>query len=129
MTIGQILGVIVIVLGIGGGLWYFGVLDVSDEGVRLSDEATPNLELSAYDKGEMAFKTHDYGKAIEHYKKAMEQNPDDPQKESALFHVAKSYEDLGEPKQAVTYYKKYLDEFPGGPRARDAERQLSIHGG
>jgi len=58
------------------------------------------------------FKSKNYDKSLEIYKKMEEESPKDYSLDVILFHRAEVYEEKGEIEQALALYRRIQDEFP-----------------
>lgn len=58
------------------------------------------------------FKSKNYDKSLEIYKKMEEESPKDYSLDVILFHRAEVYEEKGEIEQALALYRRVQDEFP-----------------
>lgn len=73
-----------------------------------------------YDEGYKAYSQADYETAAEKLAKVVEQD-EDYQSGNALYYLAQSYRRIDKMDQAVIYYQKVLEKYPGTERARVAK--------
>ncbi|HTZ59916.1 MAG TPA: tetratricopeptide repeat protein [Acidobacteriaceae bacterium] len=72
--------------------------------------------------GDFYFKRGNYRAALARYQDALQYKDKDA---VANYQMARCYEKLGQPEEAVTHYKEYLKILPQGPFAKDAKKALS----
>ena len=70
------------------------------------------------------FKSKDYDKAIEIYKKIEEEDPKDHSMDVILFHRAEVHEEKGEFEEALALYKKVQEEFSQSFYGFDAAQKI-----
>jgi len=70
------------------------------------------------------FKRKNYDEAIEIYKKIEKEKPKDFSLEVILFHRAEVHEEKGEKEEALTLYKRIMDEFPQTYYSMDASQRI-----
>jgi len=71
--------------------------------------------------GDFYFKRGNYKAALARYQDALDNKEGDA---VANYQMARCYEKLGQPDEAVTHYKEYLKILPQGPYAKDARKAL-----
>src|SRR5688572_19522446 len=74
---------------------------VCSAGVAFADEATAR---KLFDDGERAYNLGEHDRAVDLFKKAYEQWPEP----AFLFNVAQTYRQIGNCKQALFFYKRFL---------------------
>ena len=70
------------------------------------------------------FKSKNYDKSLEIYKKMEEESPKGYSLDAILFHRAEVYEEKGEIEQALAFYRRVQDEFPQTFYAYEASRKI-----
>jgi tetratricopeptide (TPR) repeat protein len=78
-----------------------------------------------FEKGRTFFQVDEYRKAIDEFKAAHVERPDP----AFLFNIAECYRHLGETKDALTYYRRFLTAAAPGDRTRPAveKRIAELH--
>ena len=71
--------------------------------------------------GDYYYKLKNYKAALARYQDALAFKENDA---LANFHMAKCYEKLGQPDEAITHYREYLRILPQGPLSKDARKAL-----
>lgn len=69
-----------------------------------------------FEKGRTYFQVDEYRKAIDEFKAAHIDRPDP----AFLYNIAECYRHLGEPRDALTYYRRFLKAAPASDRSRPA---------
>jgi tetratricopeptide (TPR) repeat protein len=69
-----------------------------------------------FERGRTFFQVDEYRKAIDEFKAAHVERPDP----AFLYNIAECYRHLGEPKDALTYYRRFLTAAAPGDRTRPA---------
>jgi hypothetical protein len=77
------------------------LLVVASAGVAVADEATARQN---FDAGERAYNLGEFAKAVELFKQAYDQWPEP----AFLFNVAQTYRQIGDCKQALFFYKRFI---------------------
>ncbi|MEM9070589.1 MAG: tetratricopeptide repeat protein [Myxococcota bacterium] len=76
------------------------------------------------ERGEAAFERRDFEAALTEFERAYERIGDHPARFLILYNIARSYEQLFRYDDALTYYRRYLDE--GGEQAEDRDEVQTI---
>ena len=99
----------------------------------LEDAIAPDLAEDYYATGHNAFLAKDYDSAIENFSRAVEYisryyNGTDSKNRyiTALFELARSYHETGDKDNAVVYYDKVIELFPGSNSAKNANYYRSL---
>jgi hypothetical protein len=77
------------------------LLVVASAGIAVADEATARQN---FDAGERAYNLGEFAKAVELFKQAYDQWPEP----AFLFNVAQTYRQIGDCKQALFFYKRFI---------------------
>lgn len=135
---------IVIVAGVIGFVIYKGVVKVDATGNVVLDEAAANSASSAassatssgpvtatdlYNKGDSKFITFSYGDAAEAYEAALRMDENHASASSAMYRLAKCYEEMKKPKEALAQYQKALAKHPSDTQATNAKKRIELLGG
>ncbi len=80
-------------------------------------QAIHHVLASCYEKGEK------WGKAIQHYKQAV--SPIYPLADYVIYHLAKSYRQMEDYPNAITWYQRLIDEQPGSFHLASAKYELA----
>ena len=82
-------------------------LDMTTNGYQLLEE----LGTSSWNGGNLA-------QAIAYYEKSLEVNPNNP---SAMYLLARAYQQMGNTEQANSWFGKIIDEYPDSSQAAQAK--------
>lgn len=85
-----------------------------------AERAGVREEDMGYYLGDSYFKTEEYSKAVENYKKYFNSSEDGIRKAESYYNCGIAYEKLGDKEQALTKFKKVMELFPGTSWARRA---------
>lgn len=83
---------------------------------------SPQLAAKDVKVGNFYLSTHDYKGAYDRFLEATRVAPEDG---NAVFGLAESARGLNKTEEAITNYNVYLQAFPKGKKAKDAERALA----
>jgi tetratricopeptide (TPR) repeat protein len=135
---------IVIVVGVIGFIAYKGVVKVDPSGNVVVDGAAassvgdaassatssgPATATDLYNKGDSKFLTFSYGDAAEAYEAALKMDETHASASSAMYRLAKCYEEMKKPKEALAQYQKALVKFPTDTQASNAKKRIELLGG
>jgi tetratricopeptide (TPR) repeat protein len=73
-----------------------------------------------FEKGTRLYQVGEYEKALVEFKAGHVEEPD----ASFLFNIAQCHRQLGQPKEAITFYKRFLSLSPDTPMRGDVERKI-----
>jgi tetratricopeptide (TPR) repeat protein len=73
-----------------------------------------------FEKGTRLYQVGDYEKALVEFKAGHVEEPDP----SFLFNIAQCHRQMGQPKEAITFYKRFLSLSPDTPMRGDVERKI-----
>ena len=86
--------------------------------------ATPPKEKAEakahYDQGTVHFNLDEWPQAIEEFRAAYRAYPD----AIFLYNIAQCYRKMGNPAEALSFYKKYLRERPDAPNRAEVEKRI-----
>ena len=106
-------------------LFFAGKLDKAREYFLYSLSKKHLPATSAYYLGEIAFKKHNYQKALAYYKKSVNFYPKKTSFTSRLlYHTAISFEKLGDTQSAKLTLQKVISDFPSSKYANLAKKEL-----
>jgi hypothetical protein len=111
------LGVVLLMLWRGG---YFDPQKLDE--VHQAAEA----KVDPYQKAERLFLLSDYEQAAEHYKRALQRDPQGHNAPDILNNLGMCYENLGQGDRALKWYNRLSQEYPETTQAEAAQRRASI---
>src|SRR5215510_5060284 len=76
--------------------------------------ADPAQARAHFDRGRSLFEGEDYRKAIVEFKAAQVEKPDP----AFLYNIAECHRRLGEPSEALLFYRRFLETAPAGDKTR-----------
>ncbi len=104
--------------------------DLSDRAKAIYDDVNAKVNekylASMYQEGYRAYTKGDYTTAIEKLGKVVEMD-ETYQDGNALYYLAQSYRRADDMQQAVIYYQKVLEQYPGTERARVAQSYVNAN--
>ena len=93
---------------------------------KIMSEIGETVKAAYKSTGITAYENQDYATAIENLLKAQEIG--DPDYDS-MFYLAQSYQKSGDNENAIVWYQKIIDAFPGTSYASDAKDYMTAIGG
>ncbi len=133
MTLGNIIGIVLAIVVIGGGILYLsGYLSVDEGGVKvdtkaLGDDADSATEVSPYTKAGRYYTSLQYDQALKAYQQALAEGKlSDDEKATARYRIAKSYEKTGQPTKAKAAYKAFISAHPDNKNVSDAKKRMGV---
>jgi tetratricopeptide (TPR) repeat protein len=81
--------------------------------------ADPSQARAHFDRGRSYFEVEDYRKAIVEFKAAQVEKPDP----AFLYNIAECHRRLGEPSEALLFYRRFLETAPAGDKTRPVVEQ------
>lgn len=102
--------------------------DLSDKAKTIYDDVNAKVNekylASMYQEGYSAYNKGDQTTAIEKLKKVVEMD-ESYQNGNAIYYLAQAYRRADDMEQAVIYYQKVLEQYPGTERARVAQTYVN----
>jgi len=83
-------------------------------------EADPVKATAHFERGTRLYQVGEYAQALEAFKAGHLEEPDP----SFLFNIAQAHRQLGHPREAITFYRRFLSLDPATPMRADVERRI-----
>jgi tetratricopeptide (TPR) repeat protein len=110
MTIGRIFLVLVVLGGIGFGIYKFGMPE--------TNVSVP--EADPFTAADTEFGRSNYQQAINEYRAAIEKDPNSERVVEAYYRIALSYDKMSNRDEAIKAYGDFLAKYPKDNRAQNA---------
>ena len=133
MTLGNLIGIVLAIVVIGGGILFLsGYLSLDESGVKvdtksLGEDADSATEVSPFTKAGRYYTSLQYEEALKAYQEALREGKLDLDEEAlARYRIAKSYEKTGQPAKAKTAYKAFIKMHPNDKNTSEAKKRLAV---
>jgi TolA-binding protein len=99
---------------------FIGILFIGDACFSL----TIKDSMKFYNRGKREYKRGDYNDAIDYFKKAINECPENAMTEVSMYFLGKSYQMAGNNNMAVTTFNQLIDKYKSGKWVKWTKQEL-----
>ena len=132
MNLGNLIGIVLAVVVIGGGVLYLsGYLKVDESGVKVDAKAITEdtedvAEVDPFTKAGRYYTSLQYEKALTAYQEALREKLSEEETAMARYRIGKCYEKTGDLAKAKAAYQAFIKMHPRDKNVSEAKKRLAV---